>query len=101
MVRDQVVQVGLRYSPLSPTATPMIVHRNSACASLNPLNVAGLLLIPNPGIAESLLTVSMSTVDLVQNPSNSQCSARATNGSSYPRMKSSSPKLAINCKRFI
>jgi hypothetical protein len=46
----------------------MIVHRNSAYASLDPLGVVGLPLIlgiPNPGAAESLLTVSMFTVDLV------------------------------------
>jgi hypothetical protein len=46
----------------------MIVRRNPACASLNPLDVVGLSLIlgvPNPGIAESLLTVSMFMVDLV------------------------------------
>jgi hypothetical protein len=54
----------------------MIVHQNSVCVSLSlgPLDV-GLPLIlgdPNPGIVESLLTVSMSTViyclDLAQNP---------------------------------
>jgi hypothetical protein len=83
----------LRSPPLSPTAAPMIVHQNSVCVSLSldvrlplvvhqnsvcvssgpldvrlPLEVVRLPLIlgnPNPGIAESLLTVSMSTVDLV------------------------------------
>jgi len=56
----------LRYPPLSPTAAPMIVHQNSVCVSLGPLNVRLPLILvnPNPGIAESLLTVSMSTVDL-------------------------------------
>jgi hypothetical protein len=66
----------LRSPPLSLTAAPMIVHQNSVCVSLSlspldvrlPLEVVRLPLIlgnPNPGIAESLLTVSMSTVDLV------------------------------------
>ena len=55
----------LRYPPLSPTAAPMVVHQNSVCASLNPLDVVRLsliLVILNPGIADSLLTVSMFTV---------------------------------------
>jgi hypothetical protein len=55
----------LRYPPLSPTATPMIVYQNSVCASLNPLDVVRLPLIlgmPNLGIADALLTVSMSAV---------------------------------------
>ena len=55
----------LPYPPLSSTAAPMIVHQNSVCASLDPLNVVKLPLIlgiPNPGVADSLLTVSMSTV---------------------------------------
>ena len=79
----------LRYPPLSPTAAPMIVHPNSACASLDPLDVVRLPLIlgiPNLGIADSLLTVSMSIVtyylDLDNNPSNSHCNARRANESS-------------------
>jgi hypothetical protein len=59
--------IDLRYSPLLPTVAPMIVHQNSACVSLGLLNVRLPLILvnPNPGIAESLLIVSMSTVDLV------------------------------------
>jgi len=54
----------LRYPPLSPTAAPMVVHQNSVYASLDPLDVRLPLILgmPNPGIADSLLTVSMSTV---------------------------------------
>jgi hypothetical protein len=48
----------LRYPPLSPTAAPMVVCQNSVCASLNPLTLG----MPIPGIADSLLIVSMSTV---------------------------------------
>jgi hypothetical protein len=54
----------LRYPPLSSIAAPMTVYQNSVCASLDPLDVVRLSLIlgiPNPGIAESLLIVSMST----------------------------------------
>jgi hypothetical protein len=43
----------------------MVVYQNSVYASFDPLDVVRLLLIlgmPNPGIADSLLTVSMSTV---------------------------------------
>jgi hypothetical protein len=97
----------LRYPPLSPTATPMIVHQNSVCvsSSLGPLDVRLPLVVhqnsvcvslgpldvrlplilrnPNPEIAESLLTVSMSTViyylDLAQDPRNSHCAATETN----------------------
>jgi hypothetical protein len=61
ILRDQTIWTDLR-------APPIIVHRNSAYASLDPLDIVGLPLIPgapNPGIAESLLTVSMSTVGLV------------------------------------
>jgi hypothetical protein len=45
----------------------MIVHQNSVCVSLGPLDVRLPLILvsPNPGIAESLSTVSISTVDLV------------------------------------
>jgi hypothetical protein len=54
--------VDLRYPPLSPTAAPMIVRQNSVCVSLSlgPLKVALPLILvnPNPGIAESLSTVS-------------------------------------------
>jgi hypothetical protein len=59
--------MNLRYPLLSPTAAPIIVHQNPAYVSLSPLNVRLLLILgnPNPGIAESLLTVSMPTVDLV------------------------------------
>jgi hypothetical protein len=67
-MRDQAIWTDLRYPPLSPTAAPMIVHRNSACASLDLLDVVRLPLIleiPNPGVAESLSTMSISTVDLV------------------------------------
>jgi hypothetical protein len=67
--------MGSRYPPLSPTAAPMIIHPNSACASLDPLDVVGLpliLIIPNLAIADSLLPVSMSIVtyylDLDNNP---------------------------------
>jgi hypothetical protein len=40
----------LRYPPLSPTAAPMIVHQNSVCVSLNPLDVRLPLILgmPNP-----------------------------------------------------
>ena len=68
ILKDQIIWMDLRFPPLSPTAPRMIVHRNSACASLDPLDVVRLPLIlgvPNPGIAETLSTVSMSTVDLV------------------------------------
>jgi hypothetical protein len=68
ILRDQIIWTDLPYQPVSLTALPVIVHRNSAWASLDPLDVVRLSLIlgvPNPGIAESLLTVSMSTVDLV------------------------------------
>ena len=49
----------LCYPPLSPTAA-----QNSVCASLDPLDVVRLPLmgIPNPGFADSLLTVNISTV---------------------------------------
>ena len=60
----------LHYPPLSPIRTPMLVYPNSAYASLHSLNVVKLALtlgdgISNLGIAESVSTVSMSTVDLV------------------------------------
>ena len=55
----------LRYPPLSPTAAPMIVHQNSVCVSSLDVRPPLILVNPNPGIVESLLTVSMSTVDLV------------------------------------
>jgi hypothetical protein len=58
----------LRYSPLLPTAVPMMMVRpNLACASLDVVRLCLILGIPNPGIVESLLTVSISTVDLVWN----------------------------------
>jgi hypothetical protein len=59
ILRDQII---------SSIAAPIIVHRNSACASLNPLDVVRLSLIVrvlNHGISDSLLTVSMSIIDLV------------------------------------
>ena len=68
ILRDQIIWTNLLFPPLSPTTAPIIVHRNSACASLNPLDVVRLSLILrflNHGISDSLLTVSMSTVDLV------------------------------------
>src|SRR5436305_12392659 len=52
----------LPYPSLSPTAVPMILYQNSVCASLNPVRLSLILAISNPGIAESLLTVSMFTV---------------------------------------
>jgi hypothetical protein len=57
----------LRFPPLSSTAPPVIVHQNLVCVSLGPLDVRSPLILvnPNPGIAEPLFTVSMSTVDLV------------------------------------
>jgi hypothetical protein len=67
----------LRFAPLSPTAAPMTVYQYSICASSSsdplkvvrlPLNVVRpppILEIPNPGIAESPLTVSISSIDLV------------------------------------
>jgi hypothetical protein len=54
----------LRFPPLSPIAAPVIVHRDLVCVSLD-LRVSLILVYPNPGIAEPLFTVSMSTVDLV------------------------------------
>jgi hypothetical protein len=74
----------LRYPPLSPTAAPMTVYQNLVCVSLGPLDVRPPLILvnQNPGIAESLLTVGMFTVDLVQNPSNSHRSAMTANESS-------------------
>jgi len=47
----------LRYSPLSPTVVPMIVHQNSVYVSLSPLDVRLPLILvnPNPGIVEPLL----------------------------------------------
>jgi hypothetical protein len=57
----------LHYLRLSPTGTPMLVYPNSAYAALHSLNVVKLALIlgiSNLGIAESLSTGSMSTVDL-------------------------------------
>jgi hypothetical protein len=79
--------VDLRYPPLSPTAAPMIVHQNSVCVFLSPLDVRLSLILenPNPGMAESLLTVSMSTViyylDLAQNSRNSHFTAMRANES--------------------
>jgi hypothetical protein len=54
----------LRYPPLSSTAAPIVVHQDPVCASLDHLDVRLPLILgmPNPGIADSLLTVSMSTV---------------------------------------
>jgi hypothetical protein len=55
----------LRYLPLPATAALMVVHQNSVCASLHPLDVVRLpviLRMPNPGVADSLLTVSLSIV---------------------------------------
>jgi hypothetical protein len=56
--------VDLRCSPLSPTAAPVVVHQDSVYASLNPLDVRLSLILGvlNLGIADSLLTVSISTV---------------------------------------
>src|SRR4051794_37940503 len=68
ILRDQIIWTDLRFSPLSSIAAPIIVHRNSACASLNPLDAVSLSLILrvlNHGISDSLLTVSMSIIDLV------------------------------------
>jgi hypothetical protein len=47
----------LRFPPLSPTAALMVVHQDSVCASLDPLDVRLplILVMPNPGIADSLL----------------------------------------------
>src|SRR4051812_23617204 len=88
----------LRYPPLSPTAAPV-------CASLNPLNVRLSLTLemPNPGIADSLLTVSMSVkchLDLAQNPSNSHCIGRVQSGFSMRRIIFRFV-VASSCKQFI
>jgi len=57
--------IDLRYSPLSPTAAPMIVHQNSVCVSLNVVGLSLILGGLNHGISDSLLTVSMQTVGMV------------------------------------
>jgi hypothetical protein len=63
ILRDRIID--LRYSPLSPTAAPMIVHQNSVCVSLHVVGLSLILGGLNHGISDSLLTVSMQTVGLV------------------------------------
>ena len=60
-------RIDLRFPPLSPTAVPVIVHQNSVCVSLGPLDVRLPLILvnPNPGIAESLLKSEYVYGDLV------------------------------------
>ena len=69
MVRQEYSEgpdnIASHYLPLSLTATPMVVHQNLVCAFLDRLIVVYPPLIQgilNPGIPDSLLTVSMSTV---------------------------------------
>jgi hypothetical protein len=57
--------IALHHLSLSSTAAPMVVHQNLVCAFLDHLIVVNpplILGILNPGIPDSLLTVSMSIV---------------------------------------
>src|SRR4051794_5648040 len=92
----------LRYPPLSPTAAPIVVCQNSVYASLDPLDVVRLPLIlgtPNPGIADSLLTVSISNSQ-IQNPSNSHCIGTAQSCFWVKRIANFFHSVS-SCKQFI